>query len=357
MSRFAPAIAASAALVLAAPFIGQLRAALQDTFPYQYRAIILTAVFGSIAAAIVVAIFRIRNRRVFRYGCIAAALTLGTSYALISRTGDPSTDMVERFHFVEYGLIALLFYRAWSYLEDGSRLILPVLGALLVGIAEEWLQWFIPSRVGEMHDVILNLWAIGCGLLFGLALDPPDRISLALPRQSWRRVKRFAAAVLIALAIFLQSVHVGYQIDDLSRGTFRSMYRGDELLALAAERTARWRRDPPLTWRRLSREDQYLTEGIVHVRRRNLCWNDGDFRCAWHENLILEGYFAPVLDTPTYISKDPHRWPPAQRADLELREGHASIPYVSEADDPPIWTWPRWMFWTAIAVAVLLLLW
>ena len=303
------------------------------------------------------AIFTIRDRRRFRYGCIAAALTLGTSYALVSRTGDPNVDMVERFHFVEYGLIALLFYAAWLPVGDGSLLLLPVLAALLVGIGEEWLQWFIPARVGEMRDVVLNLWAIGCGLLFGLALKPPSRLSLALPPPSRRRVKRFAAVVVIAFALFLQSVHVGFQIDDPSRGSFRSIHRGDELLALAGERAARWRHDPPLTWRRLSREDQYLTEGVSHVRRRNLCWDTGDLTCAWHENLILEGYFAPVLDTPTYISKDPHRWPEAQRADLQQRVGVSTVQYLSEADDPPIWPWPKPVFWAAVAVAVLALLW
>jgi hypothetical protein len=356
VTRFITAIAASAALVLAAPFIGQLRAALQDTFPHQYRAIIVTAVFGSITVAIAYGVLRIRDRRLFRYGCIVAALTLGTGYALISRTGDPAIDAVERFHFVEYGLIALLFYRAWSYVDDASLLILPVLAAMLVGIAEEWLQWFIPARVGELHDVMLNSWAVGCGLLFALGLDPPAKLSRALPPASWRRVKRLAAVVVVALAIFLQSVHLGFRIDNPQTGSFRSTYDSDELLRLSEERGARWRTNPPLSWTRLSREDQYLTEGITHVRRRNLCWGEQNFSCAWYENRILEEYFTPVLDTPTYIAKDPHRWPPEQRADLEQREGRSAVAYVSEADDPPIWIWPRWAFWTGVAVLVTLLL-
>jgi hypothetical protein len=317
----------------------------------------VTAVFGSIAVAVAVALVRIRDRRALRYGCIITALTLGTSYALISRTGDPAVDAVERFHFVEYGLIALLFYRAWSYVSDGTRLILPVLAGLLVGIGEEWLQWFIPSRVGELHDVILNLWAIGCGLLFAIALHPPAKLSLALPPASWRRVKRFGAVVVLAFAVFLQCVHLGFQIDNPKTGSFRSTYDGAALLELSRARAERWRTNPPLTWARLSREDQYFTEGIQHVRRRNLCWNDQNFACAWHENLILEEYFAPVLVTPSYVTKDLHRWAPEQRADLEQREGGSGIAYVSEADDPPIWTWPRWAFWTVVAVAVLALLW
>jgi hypothetical protein len=357
MRRFILPISASVALVISAPFIGQLRAAVQDWFPGQYRLLILTAVFGSIGVAVAAALVHIRDRRALRYGCIVAALTFGTGYAMWSRTGDPAVDAVERFHFVEYGLIALLFYRAWRPIGDGSLLILPLLAGLLVGIAEEWLQWFIPARVGELHDVMLNLWAIGCGVLFSLGLDPPEKLSLTLPRASWRRVKRFAAAVLIAFAVFLQSVHVGYLVVDPNAGTFRSLYHDDDLAELSRNRAERWRANPPLTWSRLSREDQYLTAGVSHVRRRNTCWSEGNVRCARHENLILEAYFAPVLDTPTYISATGLRWPAEQRADVESRAGSADPGYISEADETPIFVWPKPIFWGVVAVVVLLLLW
>ena len=344
--RFIVPIAAAATLVLSAPFIGHLRAALQDNFPGQYRAIIATAVFGSIAAAMAVALFRIRNRRVFRYGCMLAALTIGTTYARLSRTGDPAVDAVERFHFVEYGLIAFLFYRAWRHTNDGSLLILPVFAGVLVGTGEEWLQWFVPARVGEMHDVLLNLWALVCGLLFSLALDPPDRLTLSLGRESWRRVRRFGAAVLIVFALFFHAVHLGYEVHDNEIGVFRSGYDAETLLALSKERAARWRDRPPLTWSRLSREDQYFSEGLVHVQRRNRCWDEGRTGCAWRENRILERYFAPVIDTPSYVSATGLRWPPDQRADAEAR-GKADSTAVEDGDSI-IYAWPKAAFWLAV---------
>jgi hypothetical protein len=376
--RFIVPILASAVLVLSAPFIGQLRAALQDAFPGQYRAIIATAVFGSIAAAMAFALFRIhlrspddsrasvgqvRNRRVFppsrkasadrhslgdggRYGCILAALTIGTIYARLSRTGDPAVDAVERFHFVEYGLIAFLFYRAWRHTNDGSLLILPVFAGVLVGTGEEWLQWFVPARVGEMHDVLLNLWALVCGLLFSLAVDPPDRLTLSLGRESWRRVRRFGAAVLIVFALFFHAVHLGYEVQDSEIGVFRSGYDAETLLALSRERAARWRDRPPLTWSRLSREDQYFSEGLVHVQARNRCWDEGKMGCAWRENLILERYFAPVIDTPSYVSATGLRWHPDQRADAEAR-GKADSTAVEDGDSI-IYAWPKAAFWLVV---------
>ena len=94
-------------------------------------------------------------------------------YSVVSSSGLPDVDVVERVHFIEYGLLTWLFYRAWRANGDLSMFILPVLAGVLVGTLDEWLQWFIPVRVGEARNVLLNLVAIACGLLFGAALEPP----------------------------------------------------------------------------------------------------------------------------------------------------------------------------------------
>ncbi len=75
---------------------------------------------------------------------------------------------------------------------------------------------------------------------------------------------------------------------------------------------------------------------------------------ARHENLILEKYYAPVLDTPSYVSATGHRWPPSQRADAESRVGPGFMIYDSDALDYPVVTWPKWTYWIGRARAVLL---
>ena len=352
MKRFVLPVLASGALVLGAPFIGQLRAAIQAAFPGQYTRIVASVIAACIAVALVIAAVRIKQRRALRYGCIAAALAIGIGYATLSRTGDPAVDVVERFHFIEYGVITLLFYLAWRPVGDLSLMILPVLAGLLVGTCEEWLQWFVPARVGEVRDVFLNLWAILCGLLFSVAVDPPDRLTLWLTRASWIRVRRFAALVLLVFAMFFHSVHLGYAIEDYDIGVFRSTYDRQQLRELAADRTRRWSSTPPLTWSRLSREDQYFSEGIVHVRARNRCWTENNVPCAWRENLILERYFAPVIDTPSFVSATGHRWPEAQRADAERRLREPVAQNLIVRDETLIVTWPKPAFWTAVAVII-----
>src|SRR6185295_3099713 len=114
----------------------------------------------AVVAALVAAVWRIRDRRAARYAALAAAVVFGVGYAFVVRTGNPEVDAVERFHFVEYGLVTLLFYRAWRPRDDASVFVLPVLAALIVGTLDEWLQWFIPARIGELHDILLNGAAI-----------------------------------------------------------------------------------------------------------------------------------------------------------------------------------------------------
>ena len=338
----------SAAIVLAAPFMGQLNAWLRRTFPEQFLPIVMAAVIVLVGAGVLAAARHIRDRRAWRYSALAGALAAGAAYSLFTATGSPDVDWAERVHFVEYGLIAFLFYRVWRSAGDPSSLLLPLLAGLGVGLAEEWLQWFIPVRVGELHDVLLNLVAVACGLVFSVAANPPPAFSWRLPAGSRRRLAVAAGAVVLALAFFIDQVHLGHVVDRAGLGLFRSHYTESRLLDLSRDRAAAWQVHPPLVLRRLSREDQYMDEGLWHVRRRNLV----EPAEAWAENQILETFYAPVLDTPSYASATGHRWSSEQRAAIEAQAAVSHGRVVSAAEPYPIYTFPRWWLWSAAAAAV-----
>lgn len=369
--RFAIAVLASGALVLAAPFISQFRNYLRATLPDHFVIVLGGIVAACVGLAVIGALFAIRQRRPLRYGLIAAALAIGTSYSLLTSSPDPHIAVVERFHFVQYGLITFLFYRAWRPLGDAGVLILPVLAAMLTATAEEWFQWFIPGRVGVMDDVFLNWVAIVCGLLFSIGLDPFDADAaaarparagssaastnaFALGRRSVRHCGIAAALFVIVFGMFFDSVHLGYRIDDPRIGSFTSIYTAPDLQVLARDRTPRWQMNPPVDKTRLAREDQYRTEGIQHVQERNEAWDRGDFAVAWGENLILETYYAPVLQRG-------HEWPSGQRADASVRVaadgGAAAKSFVSHAYPYEIYTWPPGAFRACIIVIAGGLLW
>lgn len=346
--NLALAATVSAAMVLAAPFMGQLNAWLRRAFPEQFLAILVTGVIVLIALGVAAAVRHIRDRHARRYGAIATAMIAASAYSLATATGSPDVDWAERVHFVEYGLIAFLFYRAWRGAGDPSSVVMPMMAGLFVGTAEEWLQWFIPVRVGELHDVLLNLVAVSCGLVFSVAADPPEAFSWRMHAASRRRVAAVGSLVVLAFAYFIDQVHLGHLIarDGIA---FRSHYTEAQLAGLAAERAARWQADPPMTLRRLSREDQYMDEGLWHVRGRN----SRELPEAWFENRILEEFYAPVLDTPSFASPAGHRWQANQRAAAEQPAGGG---FVSRAEPYPIYTFPRWWLWGAAGILVAALL-
>jgi len=351
-ARFILAIVVATALVLSAPFIGFVRSWIRATFPGQFVRIVGGAIAVLAAAAIVAAILRIRQNRLLRYGALLAAVAGAIWFSIVEATGNADVDVVQRFHFVEYGIITFLFYRAWRALEDPAILLLPALAGLLVGTADEWLQWFIPNRVGEIADILLNGIAIGCGLLFSVGADPPARFTWSMRPGSILRVGRLAAATVVALALFVHIVHLGYNINDREVGVFKSRYSMTALPALAAAKRAEWQmHPPPLTLQRVSREDQYMTEGVTHVQRRNELLGADQAKGAWMENLILEKYYAPVLDTPSYVSRTGHRWSAEQRASVDVRAAGSDPSYVSTANPYPIFAWSRSVFWVASGIA------
>jgi VanZ family protein len=350
---FVLAVAVGLAFVLSAPFVGQIRSELRRAFPGGFVTVVGGVIAAGMIAALLAATLRIRDRRPARYGLLALAVLIAAAYSAYRAGPNPESNAVERFHFLQYGLITYLFYRAWRPLGDLSVLALPVLAGLIVGTVEEWFQWFIPNRVGEMSDVFLNLVAMGTGLLFSVAVDPPAGDVRGLRVGSATRIARMAGAALLVFAVFFHIVHLGHRIDDDEIGTFTSRWTREDLLAEQARMREEWRvSPPPTTLVRLSRENQYLTEGIQHVRERNRLWDAGNIRGAWLENRILEKYFEPVLDTPTHEGSG-HRWPRAQRADAESRAAleAAAATYVSDAYPYRLFLWPKPAYWLVVLVA------
>lgn len=350
LGRWAIALLASVAVVVSSPWLGDLRQWLRTSFPQQFLPA-LNLVLGLVALATIgIALGRIRTHRIWRFGALVAAAIVAVVWAIANRHMSVETNAVERFHFAEYGALTWLFYRAalsgTAHRADIGALAVPVLAGLIVGTADEALQWFVPIRVGEVRDIFLNLTAIGTGLLVSLALQPPGRLHRFSPRSA-RLTGVLAAAAIVAVTAFVDVVHVGVRITDSDIGTFVSRYDGPGLLALAADRERRWREaPPPLVAARMSQEDQYLFEANKHVQARNGAW-EHDPIVAWGENRILETFFAPSLATPSFAVPAGSRWPDVQRNEADRRrqaeparpfESHA-LPegYILESPSAPLW--------------------
>jgi len=365
-SRTLVACGVAAGVVLGSPLVGDLRNALLRTFPREYVLIISAGVVLGGLVVVGVCLRAIREDRPRRVGLIAAAVALALASFALLRSGNPNVDAVEAFHFVEYGVLALLFF---PFDQRGPRweaYLQSALATTVVAVADEWFQWFVPGRAGEWHDVLFDLLATACGLLLCLALDarggagPIFRRGASLDAPDQRRgtgLGVFAALAIVFLCGFLATVHLGHEIRDPEIGVFRSRFSADRLRELGVERARQWGTGPPPVVGRYGREDQYEAEALWHVRRRNFGMDKdrkGDpieLDVAWHENLILERHFKAVLDAASAGGAIGHRLAPEQVADVDARRAHAEAPFVSDAEAMPIYVWSPAVFWAIIGGA------
>ena len=201
-----------------------------------------------------------------RLAALGAALGVAAAWVAWMGQTDPASRAVELVHFLEYRLITAAVHRVWRDRDPVTAVALPGLSAGLAGVAEEWWQWFLPARVGEIKDMALDPVAIGCALVVLRAFAPPP--AGHAPRAAWAPARRLAAVVVVALAAFVHTVHLGVRVVDGPRA-FDSRFTPAELDRAAAARARAWAGAPPLVRPdRLSREDQYATEGLQHVQAR-----------------------------------------------------------------------------------------
>jgi hypothetical protein len=343
-------------IVATAPFMGTLRDLLLDLFGRRF-VVALAAGFAVVVAGLVVAAaLRVReprrSTRLLRLGGLALALVLLGVQVVGFGTGNLRVDAVERIHFLEYGALGLLFYRAFRRHGDASVLPLTVLAVALVGIVDEAVQWWTPVRTGDVRDVALNAYAGLCGLLFGVALEPPRGFRWRPDLPAARRIGRTAAGVLLAFALFFDRAHLGYEIADPEIGRFRSFHSRERLAELKAERARAWAADPPAGLAPLGKEDFYLTAAGWHVEHRNTSYHRGDWFHAWKENRILEVYYTPFLALRSFRPPHaPHRLPEAQRSEINAKRPRPDPePYESPVLRGRVAVVPRASFWVAMAL-------
>lgn len=334
-----------------APALGLVRNWLLSTFPRSFI-LVLGGSLGFVFLALLgFGIWRIRDRRALRYGALATVAVLVALQTLVFNRGNPQVDVVEKVHFLQFGLLSFLFYRARRTAEDASMLWVPLIGVLLAGTLEEWVQWLVPSRTGEIKDVLLNFYAGICGLLLSLALAPPHGLKL---RQGFQGLGRAAAVALVGVAGFFHLAHLGYVIEDPDLGSFRSWHQKGELLRASAARAERWKERVPRLKHWFGLEDRFATEAGWHVSHRNASNTAGLHFFAWRENQMLERYYGPFLDLPPESeTRGPHRLGVEQKKALAaaVPASAKDQPYFSPVLEGRIVTSPsKGLFWFLIAL-------
>jgi len=112
-------------------------------------------VAGLVLTGVGVSWFALRNLRSVGRKRVAALVGVAAAYVVILATVELTP--AEKLHFLYYGFLALLVYRALEIdLAGGSLLIATVIVVTIIGFGDEVLQGIIPRRFFEWKDVALN---------------------------------------------------------------------------------------------------------------------------------------------------------------------------------------------------------
>jgi len=106
----------------------------------------------------------------------------------------------EALHFVEYGVLGMLLFRALRHrLADFAVFPAVLLLGTTFGMVDECVQWLVPGRFWDLRDVFVDGLAIGLAMV-GLAggMHPPE-----LSRPPRGRSLRWLCGLAAAMALFL----------------------------------------------------------------------------------------------------------------------------------------------------------
>lgn len=255
---------------------------------------------------------------------------------------------VEAVHFLEYGFLGILLYRAFSHrIHDYTIYFAVTIAGGIIGMVDETVQWITPGRYWEAGDIWINITAVSlvqAGIAKGLRPSfisgPPGYANLAMIcRLALVAVLFFGACLFntyerivwytdrIPFLAFLEKnenamLEYGYLYSDPEIGVFRSRLSPEELKETDRRRAKeaaavldRFRdRDGYMEFLKIYTfaVDPFLHEVRVHLFRRDRYYANAlkkesdkdDYKMnltvAFRENQILEKYFPQTLDQSSY---------------------------------------------------------
>jgi len=210
--------------------------------------------------------------------------------------------IVERVHYLEFGLFTAFVFRA---APEGWRTLPKTLLALLlcynVGLLDESFQKLTPNRVAEIRDVLTDLKAGIIGLVFYLCafMGKPD-FDRPSPGER-KKLLLIVSLCLLCTFFFFEFVHgYGYRIDAGEGRSFYSSFTKDALLAINAGLTE----GSPVS---LREKAIYRNEASRHLFQRDFYrtnrfyWKPGEFYMeygkSWNENRVLLDFYGAYLDS------------------------------------------------------------
>ena len=254
----------------------------------------------------------------------------------------------EAMHFIEYGVLGVLLFRALSHrIRDPTIYFSAAMIGCMVGMADETIQWITPRRFFDYRDIWLNAFS---GLLVQIAIDRglrPRHIKSPIRPFSIQILCRLAAALLVFFGFCFSNTpariewlvskipslnyllegdtamsEYGHRIEDPEIGLFYSRFSGRELIEIdrrlgrsSAKILNHFRRNedyPKFLKIYTPIKDPFTHEARVHLFRRDHYLgvapkHSADAKMymyhltvAYRENQIMQKYFGETLKHSQY---------------------------------------------------------
>jgi hypothetical protein len=163
--RLGYVVAFTSLIYLSIPFARDIEGFLRDL--KMLRAGVYSALFIFISA-VAFLVFRYIGFRLFNIIIVAVFIAI---YLLIIKQ---YSIMVEKIHFIEYGLLAFIVYLSLKTAIPGLALYpISFIIVTAIGWGDELIQYFLPGRVYDKRDIFINALS---GALILILLFIVDRI-------------------------------------------------------------------------------------------------------------------------------------------------------------------------------------
>lgn len=286
------------------PLVPRMRQVLCERFGYG----IYDLAYPALGLAGLIAFLHVvrRTRAAVRIWTILSLILLASVYALVLRNLQFG---VERFHFLQYGLLAFLLVACIrNRVRDALGYVLVLVLVYCIGLGDEMVQALVPGRVGEISDVGLNVFAGGLGLAAtAIALPSWRPVQFVSPSTVIRILELAMFSVLFTL-FFLGRFHgFGVRIESAEAGVFFSSFQEQELRKVN-EAFGKGDTIDPVLLRAYSNEaHRHLVQRDFYDTNKFFI-SPGQYYIDWqksrNENRILEKYYGAYLD------KNERRWEP-----------------------------------------------
>ena len=377
---------------LTIPFARVIQAFISGHFGRSiFRDIVYIGIVLSIGA---MAFYVARLRQMRSWKNLLWLLLIGGVFAWYTAQLKASPE--EALHFLEYGVLSLLIFRALSQrVRDPSIYLSALLIGALIGTVDEVIQWITPRRYWDFKDVWLNTFAVllvqsaiwlgirpavisckviprsiclicrtGIALCFVLGLclcNTPDVVE--------RYAARIPALQFLRSNLSTMAEYGYYHVDSdiggfYSRMTLEELALQDQMRGQEVQTLLETYHDPRTYGKFLETitpiVDPFAHEAKIHLFRRDhymavLSKHRDDpedeayhATVAYRENQLAEKYFSQTLAGSLYEQ-------PRGRIEYLEKRLDPTIAYVSPVSRHLITLCPQWVFLSVIILIILLL--